>query len=77
MAFSTFFLIVPPLAQETTLCGFKAVAHIDSKSKVNCRQPPRNHVLPPSGKSDLLKYKKSGLFEHSTGGSDNYCSNLT
>jgi hypothetical protein len=57
--------------------GFKAVAHIDGKSKVNCRQPPRNRVLPPSCKSDLLKYKKSGLFEHSTGGSDDYCSNLT
>ena len=34
-------------------------------------------MLPPSCKSDLLKYKQSGLFEHSTGGSDDYCSNLT
>ena len=57
--------------------GFKAVAHMDTNSKVNCRQPPRNRVLPPSCKADLLKYKKSGLFEHSTGGSDDYCSNLT
>jgi hypothetical protein len=57
--------------------GFKAVAQMDVNSKINCRQPPRNRVLPPSCKADLLKYKKSGLFEHSTGGSDDYCANLT
>ena len=57
--------------------GFKAVAHIDENSKINCRQPARNRVLPASCKQDLLKYKDSGLFAASTGLADHYCSNLT
>ena len=57
--------------------GFQAVAQIDQNSKIKCRQAPRNRVLPASCKQDLLKYKDSGLFAHSTGLADNYCSNLT
>merc|ERR1712074_113440 len=58
-------------------CGFQAVADVDKHSKINCRQAPRNKVLPPSCKQDLLKYKASGLFELSTGLSDDYCANIT
>ena len=57
--------------------GFQAVADIDKNSKIKCRQAPRNKVLPPSCKQDLLKYKDSGLFEISTGLSDDYCANIT
>ena len=57
--------------------GFKAVAQIDSNSKVKCKQAPRNRVLPASCKKDLLKYKESGLFTYRTGLADHYCSNLT
>ena len=47
--------------------GFQAETHIDFSSKVNCKQPQRNRVLPPSCKQDVLKYKASGLFANSTG----------
>ena len=57
--------------------GFQAVAHIDTKSKINCKQPPRNRILPKSCKRDLMKYLQSGLFEYSQGGSDTYCANIT
>ena len=57
--------------------GFQAVANVDKNSKINCRQAPRNKVLPPSCKQDLLKYKASGLFELSTGLADHYCANIT
>ena len=56
--------------------GFEAEAHIDVNSKVNCKQLPRNRVLPPSCKQDLFKYKDSGLFADSTGKADHYFSNL-
>ena len=57
--------------------GFKAEANIDFSKKINCKQPPRNRVLPPSCKQDLLKYKDAGLFANSTGMADHFCSNLT
>ena len=57
--------------------GFQAEAHIDFSSKVNCKQPQRNRVLPPSCKQDLIKYKDAGLFANSTGRADHFCSNLT
>ena len=57
--------------------GFQAVANIDKNSKIKCRQAPRNKVLPPSCKQDLMKYKSSGLFDISTGLSDDYCANIT
>ena len=57
--------------------GVQAVANIDKNSKINCRQAPRNNVLPPSCKQDLMKYKSSGLFEISTGLADHYCANIT
>ena len=57
--------------------GFQAVAEIDTKSKINCKQPARNRTLPKSCKKDLMKYLQSGLFDHSQGGSDSYCSNIT
>jgi hypothetical protein len=57
--------------------GFQAVAHMDTKSKINCKQPPRNRILPKSCKQDLMKYLASGLFEHSQSGTDHYCSNIT
>ena len=57
--------------------GFQAEVPIDFSSKVNCKQPQRNRVLPPSCKQDLLKYKDSGLFANSTGRADHFCSNLT
>ena len=37
----------------------------------------RNTIWVDSCKQDLLKYKDSGLFAHSTGLADHYCSNLT
>ena len=57
--------------------GFKAVAQTDRDNKVKCRQAPRNRVLPASCKTDLLKYKQSGLFATSSGLADHYCANLT
>ena len=57
--------------------GFQAEANIDFSKKINCKQPPRNRVLPPSCKQDLLKYKDAGLFANSTGKADYFCSNLT
>ena len=60
-----------------TFLGFEAEALIDTSSKINCKQAPRNRVLPQSCKQDLLKYKTAGLFAESTGKADLYCSNLT
>ena len=60
-----------------TFLGFEAEALIDTTSKINCKQAPRNRVLPPSCKQDLYKNKTAGLFAESTGKADFYCSNLT
>ena len=49
-----------------TFLGFEAEALIDTSSNINCKQAPRNRVLPPSCKQDLLKYKTAGLFAEST-----------
>ena len=57
--------------------GFEAIVEIDKNSKLNCRQAPRNRILPASCKQDLLKYKQSGLFDYSTGLADDYCANIT
>ena len=57
--------------------GFKATAEIDKQTRINCRQAPRNRVLPSSCKQDLLKYRASGLFDNSTGLADHYCANIT
>ena len=57
--------------------GFQAVVEIDKNSKLNCRQAPRNRVLPASCKQDLDKYMDSGLFQHSTGLADDFCANIT
>ena len=53
-----------------TFLGFEAEALIDTTSKINCKQAPRNRVLPPSCKQDLYKYKMAGLFAESTGKAD-------
>ena len=57
--------------------GFQVESNIDFSKKINCKHPPRNRVLPPSCKQDLLKYKDAGLFANSTGKADYFCSNLT
>ena len=57
--------------------GFQAVALMNTSSKINCKQVPRNRTLPKSCKRDLMNYLQSGLFEVSQGGSDTYCANIT
>ena len=58
-----------------TFTGWKIQVEVDPS--INCRQAPRNHVLPMSCKQDLLKYKQSGLFNDLTGLADKYCANIT
>ena len=58
-----------------TFTGWQIQVEVDPS--INCRQPPRNRVLPLSCKQDLLKYKQSGLFNDSTGLTDKYCANIT
>ena len=58
-----------------TFTGWKIQVEVDPS--INCRQPPRNRVLPSSCKQDLIKYKQSGLFNDSTGLADKYCANIT
>ena len=58
-----------------TFTGWKVKAEVDPS--INCRQAPRNRVLPSSCKQDLYKYKDAGLFSDSTGLADKYCANIT
>ena len=58
-----------------TFTGWKIGVEVDPS--INCRQAPRNRVLPMSCKQDLLKYKQAGLFNDSTGLADKYCANIT
>ena len=58
-----------------TFKGWKVKAEVDPS--INCRQAPRNRVLPSSCKQDLYKYKDAGLFSDSTGLADKYCANIT
>ena len=58
-----------------TFSGWQIKVEVDPS--INCRQPPRNRVLPLSCKQDLIKYKQSGLFNDSTGLADKYCANIT
>ena len=57
--------------------GFQAIAKMDTSSKVNCKQAPRNRMLPKPCKCDLVNYLQSGLFEVSQSGGDKYCANMT
>ena len=57
--------------------GFQAITKMDTSSKVNYKQAPRNRMLPKPCKRDLVNYLQSGLFEVSQSGSDKYCANIT